>query len=340
MFSKPNNSLNSNHTSQYANTHNLIIKNFLDFFINNIGILIALILICIILAFSTPVFLTQDNMLSVLRQVSTNMCLALGMTLIIMLGGIDLSVGSIVAMAGTLTVGFISIGEMGIVPAILLGLLIGTLCGAANGAAIAYTGIPPFIVTLAMMMIARGIGFIYSGGQSIRIFDDNFTTIGTGYLGVIPYPVIYMFVFIVVMLIIVNRTRLGTYIYALGGNREAARLSGIPIKRVEIIVYTIAGFLAAFAGIVLAARMYSGQPSVAQGYEMDAIAACVLGGISMSGGIGRISGTILGVFVIGIINNGLNLLGVNSFWQLVAKGVIIFLAVYVDILKRKRSKSA
>ncbi|WP_370633745.1 ABC transporter permease [Frischella sp. Ac48] len=315
-------------------------KNFLDFFINNIGILIALILICIILAFSTPVFLTQDNMLSVLRQVSTNMCLALGMTLIIMLGGIDLSVGSIVAMAGTLTVGFISIGEMGIIPAILLGLLIGTLCGAANGAAIAYTGIPPFIVTLAMMMIARGIGFIYSGGQSIRIFDDNFTTIGTGYLGVIPYPVIYMFVFIVVMLIIVNRTRLGTYIYALGGNREAARLSGIPIKRVEIIVYTIAGFLAAFAGIVLAARMYSGQPSVAQGYEMDAIAACVLGGISMSGGIGRISGTILGVFVIGIINNGLNLLGVNSFWQLVAKGVIIFLAVYVDILKRKRSKSA
>ena len=185
-----------------------------------------------------------------------------------------------------------------------------------------------------MMMIARGVGYIYSGGQSIRIFDESFTRIGTGYLGMIPYPVIYMFVFIVIMLVLVNRTRLGTYIYALGGNREAARLSGIAIKRVEIIVYTIA----AFAGIVLAARMYSGQPSVAQGYEMDAIAACVLGGISMSGGIGRISGTILGVIVIGIINNGLNLLGVNSFWQLVAKGVIIFLAVYVDMLKRKRSQ--
>lgn len=339
MCSMSNNSSNHINAGQNLTKQNFIIKSFCDFFINNIGIIIALALICIILAFSTPVFLTQDNMLSVLRQVSTNMCLALGMTLIIMLGGIDLSVGSIVAMAGTLTVGFISIGDMGIVPAILLGLLIGTLCGAANGAAIAYTGIPPFIVTLAMMMIARGIGYIYSGGQSIRIFDDSFTDIGTGYLGVIPYPVIYMFLFIIIMLVLVNKTRLGTYIYALGGNREAARLSGIPIKRVEIIVYTIAGFLAAFAGIVLAARMYSGQPSVAQGYEMDAIAACVLGGISMSGGIGRISGTILGVFVIGIINNGLNLLGVNSFWQLVAKGVIIFLAVYVDILKRKRSKT-
>lgn len=340
MFSKSVKSLDNQNHNQYGIFHHFIIKSFTNFFINNIGILIALALISLILAVSTPVFLTQDNMLSVLRQVSTNMCLALGMTLIIMLGGIDLSVGSIVAMAGTLTVGFISLGEMGIIPAIFLGLLIGTLCGAANGAAIAYTGIPPFIVTLAMMMIARGIGFIYSGGQSIRIFDDNFTSIGTGYLGAIPYPVIYMLVFIIVMLVIVNRTRLGTYIYALGGNREAARLSGIPIKRVEIIVYTIAGFLAAFAGIVLSARMYSGQPSVAQGYEMDAIAACVLGGISMSGGIGRISGTILGVIVIGIINNGLNLLGVNSFWQLVAKGVIIFLAVYVDMLKRKRSKVA
>ena len=318
-------------------TNNIIIRSFKNFITNNIGILIALLLISIILSFASPVFLSQENMLSVLRQVSTNMCLALGMTLIIILGGIDLSVGSIVAMAGTLTVGFISIGEMGIIPAILLGLFIGTLCGAANGAAIAYTGIPPFIVTLAMMMIARGVGYIYSGGQSIRIFDESFTSIGTGYLGMIPYPVIYMLVFIVVMLVVVNRTRLGTYIYALGGNREAARLSGIAIKRVEIIVYTIAGFLAAFAGIVLAARMYSGQPSVAQGYEMDAIAACVLGGISMSGGIGRISGTILGVIVIGIINNGLNLLGVNSFWQLVAKGVIIFLAVYVDMLKRKKA---
>lgn len=223
-------------------------------------------------------------------------------------------------------------------PLIILGLFIGTLCGVINGVAIAYTGIPPFIVTLAMMMIARGIGYIYSGGQSIRIFDESFTSIGTGYLGIIPYPVIYMLVFIIIMLVIINRTRLGTYIYALGGNREATKLSGIAIKRVEIIVYTIAGFLAAFAGIVLAARMYSGQPSVAQGYEMDAIAACVIGGISMSGGIGHINGTILGVIVIGIINNGLNLLGINSFWQLVAKGIIIFLAVYVDMLKRKRAK--
>lgn len=319
-------------------TNKIIIRSFKNFITHNIGILIALLLISTILTFASPVFLSQENMLSVLRQISTNMCLALGMTLIIILGGIDLSVGSIVAMAGTLTVGFISIGEMGIITAIFLGLLMGTLCGLSNGVAIAYTGIPPFIVTLAMMMIARGVGFIYSGGQSIRIFDESFTRIGTGYLGMIPYPVIYMLVFIIIMLVLVNRTRLGTYIYALGGNREAARLSGIAIKRVEIIVYTIAGFLAAFAGIVLAARMYSGQPSVAQGYEMDAIAACVLGGISMSGGIGRISGTILGVIVIGVINNGLNLLGVNSFWQLVAKGVIIFLAVYVDMLKRKRAK--
>ena len=187
------------------------------------------------------------------------------------------------------------------------------------------------------MNIAQGIAYIYSGGQSQRITNDAFTSIGTGQLfGFLPLPVLYMFIFIFIFSVLLNKTKFGTYIYAIGGNREAARLSGVATKKVEIAVYTLTGFLAAFAGIVLSARMYSGQPSVGQGYEMDAIAACVLGGVSMAGGRGRISGVVFGAIVIGIISNGLNLLGVISFWQLVVKGLIILIAILVDAQKGKK----
>lgn len=300
----------------------------------NMGIIGVLVLICVILAFSSPVFLTTDNIMSVLRQISNNMFLALGMTLVIIIGGIDLSVGSVVAMTGTLTVGFMATNGMPIFPAILTGLILGTLCGFINGAIVAYFNVPAFIVTMSMMNIAKGIAYIYSGGKSTRIMDEAFTGIGTGKLfNIIPYPVVYMIILIVIFVILLNKTKFGTYVYALGGNRESARLSGIPIKKIEIMVFTISGFLAAFAGIVLSARMYSGQPSVGDGYELDAIAACVLGGVSMSGGVGKISGTIFGAVVIGIISNGLNLMGVSSFWQLVVKGLIILIAVIIDTQK-------
>ena len=195
-----------------------------------------------------------------------------------------------------------------------------------------------FIVTMSMMNVAKGVAYIYSGGRSIRVSNDVFTGIGTGKLfGVLPLPVVYMIVLIIIFIVVLNKTKFGTYIFAIGGNRESARLSGVPIKKVEIAVFTISGFLAAFAGIVLSARMYSGQPGVGEGYELDAIAACVLGGISMTGGVGAVSGTIFGALVIGIISNGLNLIGLSSFWQLVVKGLIIVLAVIIDTQKGKDS---
>lgn len=304
----------------------------------NIGILIVLIIICLLVSLLTDKFLTSNNIISVLRQISINMYIALGMTLVIILGHIDLSVGSIVAMSGTLTVGFIVTQNLPIGWAIAGGLFLGTLAGLFNGLIVSAFKVPAFIITMAMMNVASGVAYVYSGGQATRITDDFFVEIGTGYLlGIIPLPVVYMTVLIALMGFLLTKTRFGTYIYAIGGNREAARLSGVPTKAVEIVVFTLSGFLSAFAGLVLASRMYSGQPSVGVGYELDAIAACVLGGISMSGGRGRISGTIFGAVVIGVISNGLNLIRVSSHWQLIVKGLIIVCAVLLDSQKERLS---
>ncbi|MCC8180296.1 MAG: ribose ABC transporter permease [Planctomycetes bacterium] len=309
---------------------------FTSFIRDNRGIIVALLLMVVVLSIISPVFLTSTNILNVLRQVSTNACLALGMTLVIILGGIDLSVGAVVALTGALTVGLMSGGTMSMVPAILVGLLVGLLCGVANGAIIAYTKMPPFIVTMAIMNIARGAAYVYTGGRPIRTRDPTFIEIGIGYLAGIPLPVIYTAVFIIIISLLLNRSVVGTHIYAVGGNREAARFSGIKIARIEILVYAISGLICAFAGVVLAARMTSGQPTVGIGFELDAIAACVLGGVSMSGGLGRVGGSMIGALVIGVINNGLNLMNVNSFWQLIAKGLVILIAVYVDMLKKQK----
>jgi ribose transport system permease protein len=312
-------------------------SSILEFIKENIGILMGFIALCVVMSIASPAFLTKDNILNILRQVSTNSNLALGMTLAIIICGIDLSVGSIVALSGTIAGGLIAFSHIPIPIAILAGILVGTLAGAFNGIAIAYTGIPPFIVTLAMLNIARGAAYVYTGGQPIRVMKDSFNVIGAGYLGPIPLPVIYSFIFLIITSIILNKTKLGRHIYAVGGNKEAARFTGIKIKKVEIFVYTFSGFMAAFSGVVLAARMFSGQPTVGQGFELDAVAAVVLGGTSMMGGIGKIGGTFLGVLVIGVLNNGLNLLNINSFWQLIVKGVVILVAVYVDIMKKRRA---
>ena len=305
---------------------------------SNIGIICVLLIIGVFLSLLSDQFLTSSNLISVMRQISINVYIALGMTLVIILGGIDLSVGAIVALTGTVTVGLIVNTGFPIAAAIAIGLLIGVVCGLISGTMVAKFRLPAFIVTMAMMNIARGAANVYSGGRSTRITDEFFSSIGSGYLfGVIPLPVIYMVVLIILFTVVLNKTKFGTYIYAIGGNRESARLSGVPIKKVEIAVFTIIGLLSAFAGLVLASRMYSGQPSVGTGYELDAIAACVLGGVSMSGGKGRISGTIFGAMVIGFISNGLNLMNVNSFWQLVVKGIIIIIAVVIDSQKNPDS---
>lgn len=311
-------------------------NSFVGVFRNNIGIISVLIIMCAIVSLTTDKFLTTNNIISVLRQISINTYIALGMTLIIILGHIDLSVGAVVAMSGTLTVGFIVNQGMPIGVAILGGLFLGMLAGLLDGFIVAAFRVPAFIITMAMMNICNGIAYVYSGGQSTRINDDFFSAIGTGYLfDVIPLPVVYMVVLIILISFLLGKTKFGTYVYAIGGNREAARLSGVPIKKVEIIVFTHCGFLSAFAGLVLCSRMYSGQPSVGSGYELDAIAACVLGGTSMSGGKGRISGTVIGAMVIGVISNGLNLIGVSSYWQLIVKGLIIACAVLLDGQKGK-----
>ena len=305
---------------------------------NNVGILSVLVLLCVIVSIATSKFLKPNNLISVLRQISINAYIALGMTLIIILGHIDLSVGAIVAMSGTLTVGFIVTQGLPIPVAILLGILLGMAAGLISGMIVTYFRVPAFIITMAMMNVCSGVAYVYSGGQATRINNDFFSAIGTGYLfNTIPLPVVYMIILIIVISFLLGKTKFGTYIYAIGGNREAARLSGVPIKKVEIAVFTISGVLSAFAGLVLCSRMYSGQPSVGNGYELDAIAACVLGGTSMSGGKGRISGTIFGAMVIGVISNGLNLIGVSSYWQLIVKGLIIACAVLLDSQKGKIS---
>lgn len=309
-------------------------KPFLSVFKENAGIIGVLVILCVVVAFATDKFLTANNIISVLRQISINMYIALGMTLIVILGHIDLTVGSLVAMSGTLTVGFVVNQGMSLALAITLGLVFGLIVGFVDGLIISKFRVPAFIITMAMQNICNGVAYVYSGGQSTRITDNFFVEIGTGYLfNVIPLPVVYMIILIVVFSFLLGKTKFGTYVYAIGGNREAARLSGVPIRKVEVIVFTLSGLMASFAGLVLASRMYSGQPSVGSGYEMDAIAACVLGGTSMAGGRGRISGTVFGAMVIGIISNGLNLIGVSSYWQLIVKGIIIAGAVLMDSQK-------
>ncbi len=311
-------------------------KPIVRYFKENLGILIGLLAMCTILSILSPAFLTKNNILNVLRQVSTNANLAIGMTLAIIICGIDLSVGSVLALSGTLAAGLITVSGLPVYAAVGIGLMAGTFCGFLNGLIIAKTKMPPFIVTLATMQVARGVAYVYTGGMPIRTMEEGFNIIGIGYLGPIPLPIIYTAVLIIFVTILLNKTKFGRHVYAVGGNKEAAKFSGIDTGKVEIGVFTLLGFLAAFTGIVLCSRMYSGQPTVGEGFEMDAIAATVLGGTSFSGGIGKIGGTIIGVLVIGVLNNGLNLLNINSFWQLIAKGLVILLAVYIDMIKKRR----
>lgn len=312
-------------------------KGITTYFKENLAILVAFIILCVGLSIATPAFFTKDNILNVLRQVATNSNLAIGLTMAIIIGGIDLSVGAVLAFSGLLCASFISDG-MNLGLAVLLAFTLGALFGLLNGLIIAYTNMPPFVVTLATQNIARGIVNVYANGQPISARNPVFNFLGVGYFLGIPLPVIYSFVLLAVMILILGRSKFGRQLYAVGGNEEAARFSGINIKKVKIIVYTLCGALASFSGIILAARMYSGQPTAGDGFELDAIAASVLGGVSFSGGVGKLGGTIIGVLVLGVLTNGLNLLNINSFWQYIIKGIIILLAVYLDILKKRREK--
>ena len=306
----------------------------------NLGILIALIILCVFLAVfpkTSSSFLSVKNIFNVLRQISTNMLLACGMTMVIILGGIDLSVGSIIALAGVISAGCVSRYGLPIPVAMLVGVLIGLVIGCFNGAVIAATTIPPFIVTLATMNIARGLAKVYTGGSPVRVVSKEWQFLGAGYIGPVPVPVIIMIIAVIISTLIMNKTKMGRHIYAVGGNAQAAVFSGIKVANVKFFVHAFSGVMAGIAGIILASRMYSGQPTAGEGAEMDAIAAVVVGGTSMAGGAGKIGGTIIGALIIGILNNGLNLLNVNSFWQTVVKGVVILLAVFIDYIRTKKS---
>jgi ribose transport system permease protein len=256
--------------------------------------------------------------------------------MVILIGGIDLSVGSIIAVSGCLCAGLITNNGLSTVAAIIVAVFCGTLVGAFNGAVICLTKIPPFIVTLAMMNVGRGFARIYTKATTILVNDPLFSAIGTANMpGGIPVHLIYMAVIIVISWVLLNKTRFGRHIYAVGNNEMAAKFAGINVRNVKFMVYLITGLFAACAGILSAARTFSGQFSVGEGTEMDAISAVVLGGTSMTGGIGRLSGTIIGCLVIGVLNNGLNLIGIDSSWQYVVKGFVVLLAVLIDYLKKR-----
>ena len=282
-------------------------------------------------------FFTASNMWNILRQISTNALLAFGMTFVILIGGIDLSVGPLLAFSGVFAA--YVMGNLGwpIWAAIAGSIILCSMVGMLNGVIVTKTGIAPFVVTLSVQQIFRGFAMLLANGAPIRIRDQGFINIGTTYIGPVAFPVIYMIIIMALCYVVLNKTQFGRHIYALGGNKTAARFAGIRTQRIEVMVYALSGFLAGIAGIVLAARMTAGVPATGDGYECDAIAAVVLGGASFTGGIGTIGGTLIGAIIIGVLNNGLNMLNVASFWQYVAKGVVILLAVMVDVL-RKQSK--
>ena len=306
---------------------------------SNLGILIGLRIMCIGLTFISDSFATSTNIFNVLRQISVNVFLACGMTMVILIGGIDLSVGSVIAISGCLCAGLITNNGIPSGLAIILAIIIGTLVGAVNGLIIANTKIPPFIVTLAMMNIGRGFARIYTNATTILVNDELFIWIGSGKIfGEIPVQLLFMVVVVIITGLILNKTKFGRNIYAVGDNQQAAVYSGINSKKVIFLVFTLSGLFAACAGILSAARTFSGQFNVGDGAEMDAISAVVLGGTSMTGGVGRISGTLIGCLVIGILNNGMNLMGIDSSWQYVVKGIVVLLAVYIDYIKKEKSK--
>ncbi len=308
--------------------------------------LIALFILCLLLGLASDRFFTVANGLNVLRQISVNVCIATGMTLVVLAGGIDLSVGSVLACCGALSAGLLTRGlsfpafdlfvGFTLTGALLVALLAGLAFGFFNGWMVTRFRVPPFVATLAMLTIARGLTMLYTEGHPISQLGTGFAQLGSGSWIGIPVPVWIATGVVLAAHVMTRMTRMGRYIYAIGGNEEAARLSGIHIAGVKTKVYAIAGALAALGGLIVTARLDSAQPNAGTGYELDAIAAVVIGGTSLSGGRGSVAGTVMGAVIIGVLNNGLVLLNVSPFWQQVVKGSVILLAVIVDRMGSQR----
>lgn len=316
------------------------------------GPFVGLFVLCVALFIATPDFLTGPNLVNVGIQASTIAVMAFGMTFVIVAGGIDLSVGSVAALSAMTSAWFYtSVGIPGWL-ALIAGLATGALLGAVSGTAVAWFRLPAFIATLAMLSVARGLTLVISDGRPIAVAPEvawlggdieipgtgGAMIPGIGIPAVVPVPILVLVVAGLVAAFVLNRTVIGRSMYAVGGNEEAARLSGIPVKRVLITVFALSGLFAALAGMLLAGRLETAQPQAAVGYELDAIAAVVIGGASLSGGVGKVSGTLVGALILAVIRNGLNLLNVSSFWQQVVIGLVIAIAVGVDVLRRRSSR--
>lgn len=310
----------------------------LSLFTRRYGIVLVMIAMFIILALSSSAFLTFGNITNVLSTVALNGVLAMGMVFVITAGGIDLSIGSMLALASTF-IGIV-LQATGNIPLACLGAVaICTLFGLINGFLIARFNMFPFVVTLASQLVIRGLGYVISGGYSFALANPDFSQIGLGkLLGSIPYPILILLGITILAYLLLHWTRFGRYVYAVGGNIGAAKASGVNVFWTQIATYLISGFCAGVAGIIMTARINAAQPNIGIGYETDAIAACVIGGTSFAGGISTIPGTLVGIIIIGLIYNGMNLVGISSYWQTICKGLLIIAAVLIDTLINKRRK--
>ncbi|WP_431710238.1 ABC transporter permease [Glutamicibacter uratoxydans] len=302
-------------------------------FLANNGALVGLVILCLAMFIATPRFLTVPNLINVGIQVSTIAVMAFGLTFVIVAAGIDLSVGSVAALSAMTSSYWVTTANLPDGLAIVIGLLVGALCGWVTGAMSAYGKLPTFIASLAMLTIVRGLTLVISDGRPIAT-GDSVSWLGSD-IGFMPVPILILIASALIAGFVLNYTVIGKNAFAVGGNTEAARLSGIPVKRVLVTVFVISGIFAALSGMILAGRLDSAQPTLASGYELDAIAAVVIGGSSLAGGVGRISGTLIGALVLAVIRNGLNLLSVSAFWQQVVIGLVIAIAVGFDVIRRK-----
>ena len=303
--------------------------------LHRFGLLLVILFVGLALSLLTDTFLSVANFTNVARQISINGILAVGVTFVLLTAGVDLSLGSVVALSGVACATFAHPGDHSVFVPIAVGLLTGAACGLVNGVLVTRGGVAPFIVTLGMMTIARGLALIVSGGRPVADMSNELTALAGDFLGV-PIPVLCFAGVAFAAWFFLRNFRLGRHIYAVGGNENAARAAGVPVEKVKLFAYGLCGLLTGLAGVVLAARITTGQPNAGQAYELDAIAAVVIGGTSLAGGVGTITGTLLGVLLIGVINNGLDLQGVSSYYQAVIKGVIIVGAVWLD---RRQARS-
>ena len=300
------------------------------------GTLGGLLVLCAMLWALTPHFLTVSNLLNIAQQTSVNAIVAVGMTFVILSGGIDLSVGSIVAVSGVVLGTLLHDGQP-LPMAIAASIATGVACGVVNGALVSWGRLPPFIVTLGMMSVARGAALVFTEGRPVSGFDGGLRSLATGSIGFVPAPVVVMILVYLVAHLVLTRTTFGRYVYAIGGNEEATRLSGVNVRAHKTAVYGVSGLMSAVAAVILTARLNSAQPIAGMMYELDAIAATVIGGTSLMGGEGSLGGTLVGALIMGVLRNGLNLLGVSSFLQQIVIGAVIVGAVLVDtVLKRHR----